>query len=200
MEVTVIGYAQAAAAEAPEWVAAEMPPGYRTRLFEIQRLANDLKAMDQIGHVLWETGDALLEAVCGIFSALDCPVDAPPGGPIGVRIGESRRLLLVVSSAPGTIQKTSEELARAFQAVQYASGDDRVVLVATGDPATPPAERPDPILPDALGMLERMGVNFASTVTLFKLWRLSLEDRQKARRVLETLHGQEGGQFWVPTR
>lgn len=195
------GRTQPALARAPEWLAAEMPPGYRTRLQEIQRLSADLDAMDRIGRVLWETGEPLKDAVGEVFGALRCDVDvAPDAGSIAVKVGESRRLLLLVSSAAGPVQKTDEELAQSFQAVQFAGTNDRVVFVANNDPATRPADRPDPILPDALGVLQRMGVNCVTTTTLFTLWRLSFEDQQKARKVLDRLHAQDGGAFVIPVR
>src|SRR5512139_1628098 len=201
-EVTVTGRTQPALAQPPEWVVAEMPPGYRTRLIEIQRLSADLRAMDNVGRVLWETGEPLRDAVGAVFGALKCEVDATAGsaGPIAVKLGESRRLLVVVSGAAGPIQKTNEELAQAFQAVQFAAVDDRVVLVVNNGPATPPADRPDPVLPEALGVLHRMGVDVVTTATLLRLWRLSLEDQEKARQALERLHAQDGGPFVIPSR
>jgi hypothetical protein len=179
-----------------------MPPGYQTRLLEIQRLSADLRALDRIGRVLWETGEPLRDAVGAVFGALKCEVDATPGtvGPIAVMLGESRRLLLVVSGAASPVQKTNEELAHAFQAVQFAAADDRVVFVANTEPVTPPADRHDPVLPDALDVLQRMGVNVVTTVTLFRLWRLSLADEQPALKALERLHAQDGGPFTIPSR
>ncbi len=191
-----------AVAGAPDWMVAEMPPGYQTRLLEIERLSADLQAMDGIGCVLWETGEPLRDAVVALFAALKCEVDPTPGDTcaISVGLGGSRRLLLVVSGAGSPIQKTNEELARSFQAMQFAGANDRVVLVVNNDPTTPPADRPDPVLSDALGVLQRMGVNVLTTVTLFRLWRLSLEDQQKARMVLDRLHAQDGGQFLFLSR
>jgi len=193
---------QPALAQAPEWMAAEMPPGYQTRLFELQRLSADLHAMDRIGRLLWETGDPLRDTVTEVFGALKCDVDVTPGtaGPIAVKLGDSRRLLVVVSGAASPIQKTDEALAQAFQAVQFAGADDRVVFVANSDPATPPADRPDAVLPDAVDVLQRMGVDVVTTTTLFRLWRLSLEDQEKAQRALERLHDQDGGPFVIPPR
>jgi hypothetical protein len=78
--------------------------------------------------------------------------------------------------------------------------NDRVVLVANNDPTSPPAGRPDPAFPDALGVLQRMGVVVVTTATLFRLWRLSYEDQPKARKVLERLHAQDGGLFTIPSR
>jgi hypothetical protein len=202
LEVTMTGRTDPAVAGAPDWMVAEMPPGYQTRLLEIKRLSADLQAMDGIGCVLWETGEALRNAVGTLLAALKCEVDLTPGdtGAIAVGLGGSRRLLLVVSGASSPIQKTNEELARSFQAVQFAGANDRVVLVVNNHPATVPADRPDPILPDALGVLQRMGVDVLTTVTLFRLWRLSLDDPQTARRALDRLQAQDGGQFLLPAR
>ncbi len=196
------GHTDPAAAGTPDWLVAEMPPGYETRLMEIERLSAELYAMDGIGSVLWQTGEALKHGVVTLFADLKCEVDPTPGdtGAIGVGLGGSRRLLLVVSGAGSPIQRTNEELTRSFQAVQFAGTNDRVVLVVNNQPTTPPADRPDPILPEALGVLQRMGVNTLTTVTLFRLWRLSLEDQQKARKALDRLHAQDGGQFLLPAR
>ena len=43
-EVTMAGRMLEALAQAPDWMAAEMPPGYQTRLLEIERLSADLHA------------------------------------------------------------------------------------------------------------------------------------------------------------
>jgi hypothetical protein len=196
------GPTQETVSKAPEWLLAEMPPGYQTRLWEIERLSVDLHAMDRIGRVLWEAGEPLRDAVDALFNALKCDVDATLGstGPLVVKLGESRRLLLVVSGSASPIKKTDEELAQAFRAVQFASANDRVVFVANNDPATPPADRPDPVLPDALDVLQRMSVNVVTTATLFRLWRLWHEDQQKAQKALDRLHTQDGGPFVIPSR
>jgi hypothetical protein len=193
---------QPALAQAPEWLVAEMPPGYQTRFLEIQRLSADLHAMDRIGCVLWATGQPLRDAIGAVFGVIKCEVDASqgPAGPIAVKLGESRRLLFLVSDADGPIEKTNEELARVFQTVQFAGADDRVVFVGNNDPAAPPLDRPDPVLPDALGVLYRMGVNVVITATIFRLWQLALEHPQKARTALERLHEQDGGPFVIPVR
>jgi hypothetical protein len=193
---------QPALAQAPEWLVTEMPPGYQTRFHEIQRLSADLHAMERIGCVLWATGQPLRDAVGAVFGAIKCEVDAAqgPAGPIAVKLGESRRLLFFVSDADGPVEKTNEELAQAFQTVQFAGPEDRVVFVGNNDPAKPPAARPEPVLPDALGVLHRMGVNVVMTATLFNLWQLALDNPQKARTALEHLHQQDGGPFVIPAR
>jgi hypothetical protein len=100
----------------------------------------------------------------------------------------------------GPIQKAHEEITRAFQAVQHGGTSDRVVFVAGNDPEKPPAGRPSPIFPDALAVPERTGVDVVTTATLFSLWRLSLDDHQKARKALDHLHAQDGGVFTAPER
>lgn len=193
--------AQPAVSRAPDWVAAEMPPGYHTRIAEIQRLSADLHAMDEIGRVLWQTGEPLKDAVRGVLAALKCEVDSTPGavGSIAVKLDTTRRLLLHVSGASGAIQKTSEDLAQAFQVLQFAGERDRVVLVANAGGDTRPAGRPDPVTAEALHVLQRVGVNLLDTPTLFRLWRLSYEDPGRVRTSLERLHAQEGGRFVMPS-
>lgn len=188
--------------EAPAWVVAEMPPGYQTRRWEIERMTAELDAMDRVARVLWSTGEPLKNAVAAAFTALRCEVEAAaaPGGPLVAKLGDSRRLLVVVAGAAGPIPKSDESLARAFAAVQSAGTGDRVVFVATSDPASPPAGRPDPLLPDALAVLERIGVTVVAATTLFRLWRLAGEDPPKGGKALERLHAQEGGPFSLPAR
>jgi hypothetical protein len=193
---------QPALAQAPEWMIAEMPPGYQTRLWEIERMSAELRAMDRIGSVLWETGEPLRNTVCAVFGAFKCEMDATAGsaGPTVVKLGDSRRLLIVVSGTGSPIRKTDEELAQAFRAVQFASADDRVVLVVNNDPQTAPADRLDPALPDALSVVQRMNVNLVTTATLFRLWRLWYEDQPNAQKALNRLHGQDGGLFVIAPR
>ena len=179
---------------APDWISTEMPPGYRTRLLEIERLSDELHAMDAVGRVLWETGEPLQDAVATLFGDLKCEVEAFQGaaGPIAVALGPSQRLLVVAADSPGPVHKTHPDITRAFQAVQAAGPNDRVVFLPPNDPDTPPAARPDPVLPDARALLERMGVQTVTTSDLFRLWRLGLEDRHKAHKALERLHAEEG--------
>lgn len=193
------GVTQPALAGAPEWVTAEMPPGYQTRLQEIERLSADLHAMDAIGRILWEEGQPLGDAVTAVFAALDCQVGRGPydAGPIAVTLAAPRRLIVVIAASSSPVEKTSDELALAFRAVQFASEGDRVLLVPGNDRATPPAARSEPVHADALGMLQRMGVVVLTTTALFRLWRLSLEDGAKAKKALDRLHAQDGGPFVV---
>src|SRR5262245_37863221 len=141
----------------PEWVAAEMPPGYNTRLLEIQRLSDELLAMGQFGRLLWTVGDELADAVRETFIALKFDARPTPGLPASsliVNIDSHRRLLLHVSPSEGLIEKKSPDIAQMFQMLHEIAGDDdRIVLVANCESARPPAERREPIEPDAMKLL-----------------------------------------------
>ena len=76
---------------------------------------------------------------------------------------------------------------------EVAGDDDRIVLVVNCDPATRPADRRDPIEPDALKLLRRLGANVLPAPALFSLWTLSLQDRERARNWAERFHAQDGG-------
>ena len=195
-------FANLAAGQAPEWLAAEMPPGYQTRLGEIQRLMADLGAMDQIGRLLWESGEPLTEAVRDLFGALKCEVESIadlPANQVAVKLDGRRRLLLHVSAPDGTIQRKSDEIAEVFELLQRVAGsDDRVVLVTNADRTIHPGNRPEPLAPDALAFVQRMGVNVVKSADLFKLWRLSHEAQDRALAVLDRLHAQDGGAFQPP--
>lgn len=185
--------------QAPEWVVAEMPPGYQTRLAEIERLMSELREMDAIARVLYDGGQPLSDGVRAVFGAMKCEAEPAPEAPwaLAVKLDGARRLLVHVPFTDAPLQKSSEALTHAFQLVQLAGDRDRVVLVVNNDPATPPAQRPDPVRPDALQVLQRMGVNVATTASLVGLWRSSFTDPQRVRTLLERLHAQDGGAFVV---
>jgi hypothetical protein len=101
-----------------------------------------------------------------------------------------------VSASGESIEKKGPDLAHVFQMLHEVAGDnDRIVLVANCDPTTRPADRRDPIEPDALKLLRRLGANVLLAPTLFALWTLSLQDRDRARAWVERLHTQDGGAF-----
>jgi hypothetical protein len=183
----------------PEWLAAEMPPGYNTRLLEIQRLSDELRAMGQFGRLLWTVGDELADAVREAFVALKFDARPTPGLPASsliINVDGRRRLLIHVSAAEGLIEKKSPDIARVFQMLHEVAGDDdRIVLMANTDPATRPADRRDPIDPEAMKLLRRLGANVLLAPTLFALWTQSLQDRDRARASVERLHAQDGGTF-----
>ncbi len=187
----------------PDWVIAEMPPGYQNRVAEIQRLSDELRDLERFGRLLWCVGENLTDAVRSTFAAFGFEAEPPPGSPgtsLTVKLDGGRRLLLAVSPADGVVQKKSQAVADAFQLVrEIAGGADRVALVANSDPDVQPADRREAASPDALDLLSRLGVNLVAGQTVFALWRLSLQDRDRARAYAVRLHEQDGGAFVLPS-
>jgi hypothetical protein len=186
----------------PEWLAGDMPPGYQNRLAEIERLSDELRAMDQFGRLMWDIGDSLESAIRDVFHSLHLEPEPVPTGErsqVIVPLDGHRRLLLHVSDAEGTIQKASPALEHVFRLVHKNAGEnDRVVLVANVDRLRRPAERSEPLAPDALALLKRLGSNFLPASHLFVLWTMGLQDSQRARAYLERLHAQDGGPAAAP--
>jgi len=186
---------------APDWVAAEMPPGYHTRLAEIERLSADLRALDPFGRLLWAAGRPLAEAVRDAFRALNFDAEFAPesaGSGIAVNV-DFGRLLVHVAPKVGVVRKKDASLAHVFQMLhELAEANDRVVLVANNDPATPPLNRAEGIEPDAIALLKRIGANFLASPSLFRLWILSLHDVERGRTYVQRLHEQDGGIFIPP--
>lgn len=191
---------------APEWLVGLMPHGYQTRIGEIRRLTAELGSMDQIGSLLWQTGAPLRDALRDLFLALRYDVDVQPEGSaydVRVALDADRRLLIRAARSEGIVSKKSPDLVAAFQTLSETAGDrDRVVLTANNHCTMAPADRPksDDIAPDALDLLQRMGVNFVTTPTLFAIWSLSIqEDVARARAIMDKLHAQNVGVFRLPS-
>lgn len=186
----------------PEWLATEMPPGYQTRVLEIERLSRELRDMERFGRLLWGTGRDLDESVTDVLGALRLqaePLPALGASSLAVRLEDRRRLLVHISSSQGVIQKKHESLARVFQILHEVAEDtDRVVLIGNSEPEKRPAERSDPLAPDALDLLVRLGANFVSTSTLFALWLIALQEPKAVDSYFERLHAQAGGVFQLP--
>src|SRR5205823_4232368 len=89
---------------APDWLAAEMPPGYRNRLEEMERLARDLEAMARFGRLLCAVGPELRDAVYDAFAALEFDV-SPVRNDIIVSLDSRRRLLVHVSASVRPIKR-----------------------------------------------------------------------------------------------
>jgi hypothetical protein len=188
---------------APDWLVAEMPPGYHNRLFELRRLSEEVRAMERFGHLLWQVGPDLTEAVLDGFAALGFEtgrVTGPTFGYVTVKLDPRRRLLLFISATTDVIQKKGTEVAHVFEMLhEHAEETDRVVLVTNADPVARPSERSATVGPEALNLLQRLGANVLPGPTLFALWMLSFEDRERAHKLVERLHEQDGGVFEVPT-
>lgn len=187
----------------PDWVIRQMPPGYRTRLGEIERLVGELRDMDRFARLLWEVGVPLEEAVRDTFAAMKLDIEPSPAAgtrQIAVRLKGGRRLIVEVADADAVVQKKGAAVERVFHLLQKVAGDsDRVVLIATCGTDRPPAERPALVDPDALSLLKRLGVNVMSGPTMFALWSVALQDPERARTYIERLHEQDGGLYQPPS-
>jgi hypothetical protein len=183
----------------PDWLAAEMPPGYRNRLEELQRLSRELEELERFGRLLCAVGPELGAAVRDMLAALELDIVAAPegnGSSIVVKLDSGRRLFLYVSPSEHPVQRRSQELAHVFQIIhEQASDGDRVVLIANHSPTVRPVERRDA---EAVSLLKRLGANYVAGPTLFTLWSLSLQDRKGAREVFDRIHAQDGGVFVMP--
>lgn len=184
----------------PDWLAAEMPPGYRNRVFEIQRISEELRAMERFGGLLWQTGPELAQAVHDAFASVgfDCHLTPGADTTVVVKLDPFQRLLIDISATGDVIRKKSAELARVFQTLTEAEDGDRVVLVTNSDCAIPPADRPECASPEAVELLRRLGVNILTGPTVFGLWMLCLDQRESARLCAKRLHEQNGGVFVLP--
>lgn len=188
--------------ELPEWLAGEMPPGYQTRLLEIQRLSDDLREMERFGGLLWRNGEELTDAVRDTFTALgfDCERTEGSAALVTVKLWDRRRLLLRVAATSDLVQKKSSELTDVFQLInETAEPTDRVVLVTNASPESKPADRTTAIGPEALELLQRLGANVLTGPSLFALWLMSLDEKDRARKLVERLHDQDGGLFQMPS-
>lgn len=192
---------QFATHDGPEWVVAEMPAGYQTRVLEIQRLAAELDQMGRFARLLWQVGPALEEVLRDAFAALKFETERvdQPVPHVAVRLDAHKRLLLVTSASAAPIQKKDAELSQLFTVVQQGAGDeDRVVLVTNVDAEKRPAERAPALAPDALALLVRMGAVHLHGATVFDLWKLSFDSMPRARDQVAQLHDHEAGTFALP--
>jgi hypothetical protein len=187
----------------PDWVVAEMPPGYQNRVTEIQRLTNDLKEMGRFGRLLCEVGTGLAEAVRDVFTSLKFKAEVMPdstGTRVAVRLDGPGRLLLPVSASEQPIQKKSPDVAHVFQMLhEVAEEHDRVILVTNCEPGRRPSDRSEAVSSEALTFLNGMGAGHVSSATLFALWKLSLQEPDRARDQIARLHAHGRGSFQIPS-
>ena len=183
----------------PDWVVAEMPAGYQNRLLEIQRLIADLHEMGRFARLIYEVGPALAEAMRDVCAALKLETEllqGPSAAGVLAALDRKRRLLLIASDATAPIDKRSPDVAAVFHTLQDVTEEsDRVALVTNVDAERRPADRSVQLAPDALAFLTRMGASHVTGPTLFNLWKLSLENVDRARAQLERLHADAPGTF-----
>jgi hypothetical protein len=183
----------------PDWVVAEMPAGYQNRLSEIQRLIADLREMGRFARLVYEVGPALADAMRDVFAALKLETEllqGPSATGVLAALDRKRRLVLIASDAAAPIDRRSPDVAAVFHTLQDVTEEsDRVALVTNVDAERRPADRSVQLTPDALAFLTRMGASHVTGSTLFNLWKLSLQDMDRARAQLERLHAEAPGTF-----
>lgn len=183
----------------PDWVVAEMPAGYQNRLSEIQRMITDLHEMGRFARLLYEVGPPLAEAMRDAFAALKLETEllqGPSATGVLAALDRKRRLLLIASDATAAIEKRSPDVAAVFHMLQdVAEDNDRVALVTNVDAERRPADRSVQLAPEALAFLTRMGASHLTGPTLFNLWKLSLQDVDRARAQVDRLHAEAPGSF-----
>ena len=97
-----------------------------------------------MGRLLWQAGQPLRKAVREVFAVAEFEVgQTPDGAPydVLVTLGEGKWLLIVVTSATGSVTKASSALGRAFDTVQLNKEGDRVVVAANAYRERPASER-----------------------------------------------------------
>ena len=97
----------------PDWLASEMPPGYRNRLEELQRLSRELEELERFGRLLCAVGPELGGAVRDMLAALELDTVAAPGAngsSIVVKLDSGRRLLLYAVSYTHLTLPTNREV------------------------------------------------------------------------------------------
>ena len=186
----------------PDWVVAEMPPGYRNRVAEIQRLMSDLEEMGRFTRLLCDTGPRLAGAVRDLFATLKYDVEPLPldsGSGVLVRLDGGNRLMVIVAAGASQVQKKSPEVGLVFHVMQEMAEEfDRVVILTNTVSDRPPQERGEALSPDAAAFLKRMGAVHVTGPTCFALWKLSLQEPGRAREQVQRLHAHEGGTFALP--
>lgn len=186
----------------PDWVVAEMPPGYQTRVAEIQRLTAELESMTRFTRLLWTSGSLLAASIRDVFASLRMEADTlhdTDGRGLVVRLEGRGRLLFHVSADEQIVHKKSPEIARVFQMLHEVAEElDRVVFVTNAESGKRPADRGPALADDALAFLTRMGASHVTGPTLFALWKLSQQDSARAREQVQRLHAHGGGTFDLP--
>ena len=160
----------------PDWVIAEMPPGYQNRVVEIQRLSEEIRSMDRFG--------ALALAGCETSGAEACTMRcrtwvrsrADTGFNGRIRNGQAGCAPSPV--APFAPRPTTSFRRRALSSRTSSSCCTRWLRTSIAWSSLPtatrrarPEDRPESIEPEALNLLRRLGANVLPGPTLFSCGR-----------------------------
>lgn len=194
---------------APDWVGSLMPRQRHAEIVaeikklqeEADQLQDETRQMESMAGLLWQTGRPLQEVVRDVFRSLGFAAELTSGESVHdvtVNLGDGRRLLVDVTGTDGNITKKSPTIRKTFEMTQDGADDgDRIVLAANVYCDRPLTDREwlDPATPDALMILTGLGSVLVTTVTLFRIWKLSTENPQAAADHVLQLHAATAGAF-----
>jgi len=160
---------------APDWVGAWMPQRHVEIVAEIERLKEEVRQIESLGRLLWQTGPPLREAVLDVCRALGFETERHPAGEtadLAVELGEGRRLLVLVTGTEASLTNRSPSIKRVFEATQELDEGTRVVLEGKVHRERPIADRDwiDPVASDDMMVINGIGVVFVTTTTLLRIW------------------------------
>ena len=137
--------------------------------------------------LLWDTGEPLNRLVRDAIRGFGFEADLTEAGAtydVSARL-TGGRLLIEVTGIEGHLTKASKKIAQVLNLWQTeAKPGDRVAIALNAYREQPlAAQQPlAPLTPDALALLTGLGAIVFTTGDLFKLWRLSLTDMDRARQ------------------
>lgn len=185
--------------EPPSWAVSELPEPYREVLTRIAELRAEARRYEDVTGILWRVGQPLADGIRGVFSALQFDTvlhESDSGWQLHVQIDPQRRLLVQVAGAADAVDRKSPAITEMMRLLQETATDhDRLVLAANAWCDTPLDKRQEPLTPDALRVVHRLGANVVSSATLFGMWKYSFSDLEAARKTVLKLHSQDGGIF-----
>ena len=182
------------------WIMAELPPAYAEIAGKIAALRQEAQKYENVAGVLWQVGQPLAVGVRDIFAALqyDATLTAHEAGyNVRVDLGGGRHLVAEVVGSPEAIDRKSPAITELLRTLQNEVRDqDRLVLAANAWCELPlDARKQEPVTPEAVKLLQRVGANIIATSTLFGIWKYSLTNMDAARQSVMKLYGHDGGFF-----
>jgi hypothetical protein len=187
--------------QTPDWLPKHLPPRIEAIREEMTRLDEESRRLLRFFALLWQTGQALNDAVRDTFHALGFSADLTDPGKtydVSVELGQGGRLLIEVTGIEGSVHKASNKIAQVLQAVTQEAGvGDRVVLAVNAYRKKPPTERAalEIATREATDLLVGMKAVIVTTITLHAIWELSINDKDAARSQIEALYAGPPGIF-----
>jgi hypothetical protein len=185
--------------EPPAWAVDQLPEPYQDVLRKIAELRAEARRYEDVTGILWRVGQPLADGLRDLFTALEYETslhESETSWQLHVQIDTERRLLVQIAGAPDAVDRKSPAITDMMRLLQDTATDhDRLVLAVNAWCDTPLDKRREPLTPDALRVVHRLGGNVVSTATLFGIWKYSLTNRDEARKTVLKLYNQDGGVF-----